>query len=193
MPEKTSVVTPERFASGLTYKDYIAQINVNKDRFQDFYGSGQLSAEDAGFFRKALQAGATKMLVIGEDWCPDVFRGMPVLARISEASDMEMRVFPRDENMDIMDEFLKDGEFKSIPVAVFYTKDHEYLCHWIERPASANTERVGITEAVKKEMPNAPDEEVRAASRERTAARYPSWQQDSIKEMRQMLADKLGI
>ncbi len=150
MAEKTSVVTPERFASGLTYKDYIAQINVNKERFQEFYGSGQLSADDADFFRKAVQAGATKMLVIGEDWCPDVFRGMPVLSRIAEASGMEMNVFPRDENLDIMDEFLKEGEFKSIPVAVFYTKDHEYLCHWIERPASANTERVVITEAVKK-------------------------------------------
>ena len=193
MAEKTSVVTPERFASGLTYKDYIAQINVNKERFQDFYGSGQLSDDDADFFRRAVQAGATKMLVIGEDWCPDVFRGMPVMSRIAEASGMEMSVFPRDENLDIMDEFLKDGEFKSIPVAVFYTKDHEYMGHWIERPASANTERVGITEAVKKEMPNATDEEVRAASRERTQARYPSWQQDSIKEMRQLLADKLGI
>ena len=49
MAGKTSVVTPERFATGLSYEKYIAQINVNKDRFQDFYGSGQLSAEDAGF------------------------------------------------------------------------------------------------------------------------------------------------
>jgi hypothetical protein len=63
---------------------------------------------------------------------------MPVLARIAEAAGMEMRVFPRDQHSDIMKEFLNRGEHQSIPTAVFYTRDHEYLAHWIERPALAN-------------------------------------------------------
>ncbi|MBF8267818.1 MAG: thioredoxin family protein [Dehalococcoidia bacterium] len=195
MAEKTSVVTSERFAAGYTYQDYIAQINVNKERFEGYYGTAQISAEDTRFFRKAAQApkGAARMLVIGEDWCPDVFRGMPVMARIAEASGMEMRVFPRDANLDIMNEFLNRGEFLSIPVAVFYTKDQQYLCHWIERPASADKERAQIEAIIKKEMPNATEQELRAATRERTTARYPSWQQDSVREMRQMLAISLGI
>ena len=193
MAEKTSIVTPERFASGLTYQDYLPQIKVNRDRFDQYYGTGQLSAEDTAFFRKAVEAGATRMLVLGEDWCPDVFRGMPVMARIAEASGMEMRVFPRDEHLDIMNEFLKRGEFMSIPTAVFYTNDHQYICHWIERPESADQERAKIGEDVNREMPNASDQEIRAATRERSQARYPAWQQESIREMRQMLAEKLGI
>ena len=144
MGENTSAVTPERFSSGLTYNDYIAQIKVNKDRFEQFYESVEVSQDDADFFKKAVEAGVTKMLVLGEDWCPDVYRGMPVMARISEASGMEIRVFPRDENLDIMNEFLKDGEFQSIPTVVLYTGDHDYLGHWIERPAKANEEREQI-------------------------------------------------
>ena len=106
MDEKTSVVTPERFSSGFTYNDYIAQIKVNSDRFEQYYQSVEVSQDDADFFKKAVEAGVTKILVLGEDWCPDVYRGMPVMARISEASGMEIRVFPRDENLDIMNEFL---------------------------------------------------------------------------------------
>ena len=195
MAGKTTVVTPERFASGYTYEEYIAQINVNKDRFEEYYGTGQLSDEDAEFFRKAVQApnGAVKMLVLGEDWCPDVYRGMPVMTRIAEASGMEMRVFPRDEHMDIMDEFLNQGEFKSIPVAVFYTKDQEYLGHWIERPVLANTERVEIEQSVNKEMAGSDEQEIRAAIRERTRTRQTAWQQESVREMRQILAEKLGF
>ena len=195
MKAKPSVVTSERFASGFTYKDYIAQIKVNKDQFEKYYITGQLSAEDKEFFRKAAQSpnGIGKMLVLGEDWCPDAFRGIPVMARISEAAGIEMRIFPRDKNLDIMNEFLNRGQFMSLPVAVFYAKDLRYICHWIERPESANQERAKIEADIKKEMPNASEQDIRTVIRERTQARYPAWQQESVLEMRQMLTGKLGL
>lgn len=195
MTEKPSAVTPERFVSGFTYQDYIAQVKVNKNQFEKYYATGQLSAEDAQFFRKASQArnGVARMLVLGEDWCPDVFRGLPVMARIAEAAGIEMRIFPRDQNLDIMNEFLNQGKFMSMPVAVFYTKDLRYIGHWIERPASANRERTQIEADVRKDRPQAAEPEVQMVIRERLQARYPAWQQESIREMRQMLSEKLGL
>ncbi len=194
MTGNPSVVTPERFTSGLTYDAYLSQIKVNKDRFEQFYEQCQVSTEDAEFFRKAAQhpQGPGKIMVIGEDWCPDVYRGMPAMARIAEAAGIEMRIFPRDQNMDIMNEFLNKGQFLSIPVAVFYTKDHTYIGHWIERPAMANQERAEIEAQVKQEMPNADDQETRAQIRTRTQTRYGVWLQESIKEMRQLLEGRLG-
>ena len=193
MAQETSVVTPERLAKGLTYQEFIAQIKVNHDRFQELYDSAQLTPEDAEFFRTAVQRGASKVLVLGEDWCPDVFRGMPVMARITEASGMEMRVFPRDENLDIMNEFLKDGQHQSIPTFVFYSADHEYLGHWIERPVAANRERAEISEVVKREMDGADDKEIAGEARRRTTERYPAWQQETVRELRQLLTEKLGL
>ncbi len=195
MAEKTSVVTPERFNQGLNYTDYIAQINVNKDQFQSLYDQFQLTPEDAEFFSKAVQHpdGPAKMLVIGEDWCPDVYRGMPMMARISEASGMEMRVFPRDSHMDIMNEFLNNGEHMSIPVAVFYTRDHKYIGHWIERPKAANQERAQIEEQIKRDLPDADDQTARAELRTRNRARFPAWQQESVVEMRQIVAQHLNM
>jgi hypothetical protein len=195
MTEKKSIVTPERFASGFTYKDYIGRVKVNKDRFEEYYATGQLSAEDKAFFRKATKApnGVAKMLVLGEDWCPDAFRGIPLMARIAEASGVEMRIFPRDQNLDIMNEFLNHGEFMSLPVAVFYTKDLRYICHWIERPEVASRERAKIQEDVKNEKHGASEQEIRTLVGERTRTRFPAWQQESIREMREMLVKKLGI
>ena len=105
---------------------------------------------------------------------------------------MEMRVFPRDENSDIMDEFLNKGEYKSIPVAVFYTSDHEYIGHWIERPVMAHRDRAQIDEEIKKEMPGASEDEVRTKTRERTLSLFGAWQQESIREMRDMITKHLG-
>ena len=37
MASNTSAVTPQRFSEGYTYSDYMAQVNVNKDRMYGFY------------------------------------------------------------------------------------------------------------------------------------------------------------
>jgi hypothetical protein len=187
-----SVVTPERFSSGLTYEQYIAQIGNNQDRFQMNYEGTTVSEEDA----RALQAlvakenGPVRMLVLGEDWCPDVYRGMPVLARIAEAAGMEMRVFPRDQNLDIMSEFLKDGEFQSIPTAVFYTRDNRYIAHWIERPQKANEEMPEMRKLYEGRTREEAAPDVLKFQQESPV--WAGWRDATIKEIRELLTAKVG-
>ena len=193
MASETSVVTPERFQQGFTYSAYIDQIKVNKGRFQSFYDNFKVTPEDTQALKDLAGKpnGPAKMLVLGEDWCGDVIRGMPVLARVCEAAGLDMSVFPRDENHDIMNEFLKEGQWMSIPVAVFYTKDHNYICHWIERPASAEREMKEIEEAIRAEKPEIDDQEFGRERRGRTAARAEAWQQDSVTEIKELLGKSI--
>ena len=74
------------------------------------------------------------------------------------------------------------------PVAVFYTKDHEYICHWIERPASAEREIGEIGEAIRAENPDIDEQAFGRERRTRTAARSADWQQDSVTELKELLA-----
>jgi Thioredoxin len=119
MIQISSVVTPERFDHALSYADYLAAIAVNRDQFEHYYDIARLTDDDVAFFKRAAArpSGPAKILVIAEAWCPDVFRGVPVFARIAEASDMTMKIVLRDENPDIMDEFLLNGKARAIPVA----------------------------------------------------------------------------
>jgi len=167
---------------------------VNKARFDDFYNNFKVTPEETQALQELVQRadGPTKMLVLGEDWCGDVIRGMPVLARIAEAGGLEMRVFPRDEHHDIMNEFLKNGEWMSIPVAVFYTKDHQYFCHWIERPAVAESEIREIEEAIRSETPDITDQDFGRERRARTAAKAGDWQRASVTEIIELLKRSLG-
>ena len=193
MASETSVVTPERFTQGFDYPTYIGQIKVNKARFDGFYENFKVTPEDAEALKELTSRpnGPAKMLVLGEDWCGDVIRGLPVLARVCEAAGLEMSIFPRDENHDIMNEFLKNGEWMSIPVAVFYTADHQYICHWIERPASAERELAELEEVIRAEKPDIDDQEFGRERRARTAARAEAWQQDSVTEIRELLANSI--
>jgi hypothetical protein len=187
-----SAVTPERFSSGLTYEQYIAQIENNRDRFQMNYEGTSVSDEDARALRAlvAKENGPAKMLVLGEDWCPDVYRGMPVLARIAEASGMEMRVFPRDQNLDIMNEFLKDGEFQSIPTAVFYTRDQRYIVHWIERPNKANEEMPLMRKLYEGRTREEAAPDVLKFQQESPI--WAGWRDATVKEIRARLEEKVG-
>ncbi len=189
MTQQASVVTPQRFDQGVSYETYMGQIKVNKARFEDFYNNFSVTAEDTAALKELVGKanGPAKMLVLGEDWCGDVIRGLPVLARIAEASGMQMTVFPRDENHDIMNEFLKNGQWMSIPVAVFYTKDHEYISHWIERPEIAEQEMEQIEKDIRAENPDINDQDFGRERRARTASRARYWQDMTVTEIRDLL------
>ena len=185
MASNTSVVTPQRFDEGFRYADYMAQVNVNKDRMDSFYENFQVTPENEASLKELAAApnGPTKMLVLGEDWCGDVVRGLPVLARMAESAGWDMRIFPRDQHHDIMNEFLKNGEFMSIPTVVFYTSDHRYILHWIERPEAAAKEVQEIEDALRAENPGMSDQDYGRERRARTAARAEAWQQATVEEL----------
>ena len=62
---------------------------------------------------------------------------LPVLGRLArDSGKLDVRIFLRDQNDDIMQRYLNKGQFKSIPVFVFFDESFRELGHWIERPAS---------------------------------------------------------
>ena len=195
--QKESVVTPERFAQGLTYGDWLAQIDRNEKRFEENYDETTVSDDDARALRElvALPNGPARCLALGEPWCPDVFRGLPVIARVAEAAGMELRVFFRDQNKDIMAEFLKHGEHESIPTFVFYTRDHRYIAHWIERPALAN-EQMPILRKINEPLrnPDLPQEErakhIQAYVDFQHGPVWAGWRDATVREIRELLEQR---
>jgi hypothetical protein len=197
MTTEQSVVTPERFAQGLTYEAYLGKIERNQARFQENYDGTKVAEDDARALRElvARPDGPARCLALAEDWYPDVFRGLPVIARIAEASGMELRVFLRDQNKDIMTEFLKGGEHESIPALVFYTRDHHYIAHWIERPALAN-EQLPLLRDVTAPLRNQelPEEERKQALQGyidfQNGPVWAGWRDATVREIRALLEER---
>lgn len=184
-----SPITLERFAKGKTFQQYLESGIRNRELFENNYKDLTITPEQ----KKALQELAARpdgphhMVVIGEDWCPDVYRGAGVAQRIAEAAGIEMRFFERDQNKDMIAAYLKDGEFESIPVYVLYDKNHKEITHFIERPKLAN-QQIHVTreiigdmspEAIAKRLGHEPSEEEVAAERAKGRERYMTWQRES--------------
>jgi thiol-disulfide isomerase/thioredoxin len=194
-------VTQERFNEGLTYQQYMDQITQNKDRFVENYDKAQLKPDDVAAFKNLPEP--LNVLVIAEDWCGDVVAGLPVLARLAEAAGtLNVRIFLRDQNEDLINQYLKDGQFKSIPVVVFFDQQMHELGHFIERPAAQTAEGAVARNAFFAAHPeyNAPQgadfsqltpEARQAWGAENTklrAERTPAWNQLLVDEFRKIVS-----
>jgi len=118
-----SVVTPERFATGMTFDDYVKWTgnaeNLAREGFGSYFADGgsigAARRDNSAVFREryararlsdpqaagikwlaAQPNGPAKILVISEDWSSDCRRDVPMLARLAEAGGLEMRIFNRD-------------------------------------------------------------------------------------------------
>jgi hypothetical protein len=199
MTTQESVVTPERLAQGINYKQWMEQIDRNQDKFESNYEGVQLDPGDVEAIKVLVSKanGPTTCLAIGEAWCPDVFRGLPVAAKLCEATGLDLKIFFRDQNLDIMNEFLYKGEFQSIPTLVFYDKDLNKLGVWHERAQKARDEMPQLN-AITAQMRNQDlSEEERKKYMDEYAAFqsgpvWGGWRDAEVKEIRTLLEQAAG-
>lgn len=128
-------MTPERFASGLTYEGYKATMTRNRERVEANEQKVVLDPETVRFFEGLPQP--LNVVVLAEDWCGDVIANLPVVGLLAKAAGtLDVRIFYRDQNPDLIEGWLNQGKYQSIPVVAFFDQRFRELGHWIERPAS---------------------------------------------------------
>jgi Thioredoxin len=109
------MVTAERFATGMTFGEYLAftASPENLARAASPGGAGRKGFSE--FLRKAYEAieltdaqraawqwlvaqpgGPARVLAIAEEWSSDCRRDIPLIAKVAATAGLELRVFPRD-------------------------------------------------------------------------------------------------
>ena len=127
-------VTRERFEQGMSFEAYKEQMTRNRERLENNEKTVELTGDDVAFFSNLPQP--LNVVAIGEDWCGDVINNFPVVAHLAAITGkLNVRIFLRDQNLDLMDQYLKQGQFRSIPVFALFDQEFNELGHFIERPA----------------------------------------------------------
>src|SRR2546422_3726857 len=116
MEDKPSAVTPERFATGMTFEQSIASVGPPEtlkregaqgearrdwsEYLREAYERARLTDAQTAAIRwlAAQPNGPAKVLVISEEWSSDCRRDLPMLARLAEAGGIELRVFRSEEH-----------------------------------------------------------------------------------------------
>ncbi|HZO43751.1 MAG TPA: thioredoxin family protein [Methylomirabilota bacterium] len=129
------MVTRERFEQGLTLQQYVDKMSFNRERFVEAIEDATVGPEGARVLERL--DGARRVLVISEDWCGTCLAHVPYVAKLIEGRpEIDMRFFPRDANLDLMDQYLKQGRYRSIPVFAFFDEHMNELARFLEtRPS----------------------------------------------------------
>lgn len=148
-----AVVTAERFASGMSWTEYLQSCTKHEEARERGYAAVSLTPEQRERLQRWRDHGL-KVLVLEEDWCGDAARSGPVLARLAAEAGIEARWFLRDQNLDLMDQYLENGKSRAIPVFVFMDSDYNYISHWGSRPAH-------VRAAIQSHLPLPPQDDPR--------------------------------
>src|SRR5437867_1665568 len=72
-----------RFSKWMTWKDYMAQMGDTQKRTEENYNRANLTDDEKKFFSGVK--GVKSVLMLAENWCGDVHRNSPLIAKIVEA------------------------------------------------------------------------------------------------------------
>lgn len=147
----------ERFESGLTYEQFVEGMTQNKERMLKNEQAVQLAADDIAFFKS--RSVPINVLILAEDWCGDVIANLPIFGKLAQAAGgaFNVRIFKRDQNLDLMDQYLYQGQFRSIPAVVFFDDKMAELGRWWERPQIARDEMAEVRRRFSTEHAALPD------------------------------------
>ncbi|HLR09510.1 MAG TPA: thioredoxin family protein [Bacillota bacterium] len=123
----------EWYDKAMSSDTYIGSMKQHKDNLLYIYEQFQLPEDDT-FFQK-LADKQLRVIALTEDWCGDAMLNIPILLRIAEKADMPVRMLLRDDNLELMDQYLTNGKSRSIPIFIFIDETGQERAKWGPRAA----------------------------------------------------------
>src|SRR4051794_35419014 len=112
----------EWFQKGMTWEEYSNSMTRNKQEMLSIYENFTLTADDKSHL-ETLRTQKLRGIVLTEDWCGDAMLNNPILMRVAEAAGMELRFVLRDQNLQLMDQYLTNGTSRAIPIYIFINQE----------------------------------------------------------------------
>lgn len=110
-----------------TMRDYMEGMSQLKEQSFAIYDRFTLPSDDV--FIEQLKQANVHILAITEDWCGDAMINNPIIRKIAEAADVEVRTVLRDADTDLIDRYLTNGG-RAIPMYLILNEAGEVITTW---------------------------------------------------------------
>lgn len=118
-----------------TDKEHFTYIKLNLQRSSRIHKTYKPSDEIKNFISKIIDN--QLWILITEEWCGDSAQIVPYIYEISKLNSLiDLKIFKRDSNLDLMELYLTNGT-RSIPKLIVFDKTGNELFTWGPRPKEA--------------------------------------------------------
>ena len=180
-------LTEEKFLQGMTTQQYIDQIKVNKQPFEDIYGAAEVPPRVQQAFDGLAEP--LRMAVFTADWCGDAMSTTPVILRLADStSKISHQVFNRDDELDLTNSFLAEDRAGTVPVFVVMDSNMNEIARFVETANELVPSIDAMDETIAQEIAAQPAEEARAAGR----ARRTAFRVSRAREWGEVILDSFG-
>lgn len=122
-----------RFRVAQRFDEMLATATKNVELYTAIRSRATVDAELVA--RIAATGRRWSLLVISEDWCGDAVNIVPFIEALNAASDaIDVRILPRDQHLDLMDQHLTNGVSRSIPIVLVLDDQFVERAWWGPRP-----------------------------------------------------------
>lgn len=154
----TNIIAPRHINEGMTYQEYRAHIDnlvsqgktTGENQSESYQEYTSLNVHRMCRLDRTIQIVPETLetlqklptrqywILLTEAWCGDAAQILPVIAKVADLTDnVELKILLRDENLDVMDQFLTNGG-RAVPKLIAVDADDlSILWHWGPRPKSA--------------------------------------------------------
>ncbi|WP_431028089.1 thioredoxin family protein [Lysinibacillus sp. LZ02] len=114
------------FDEAISIASYMDNMSQFKEQSMAIYQQFDVSNDD---FIQRLKEKNLHILTITEDWCGDAMLNNPIIRKVAEAADMEMRTALRDADTELIDRHLTNGG-RAIPIYLLLNEAGEIVSKW---------------------------------------------------------------
>lgn len=119
----------EWFEKGMTFDRYVNGMKVNKEEMMSIYDRFELDEDDKGALESVKNLNL-RMIALTEDWCGDAMLNNPIMMKIAKEANIEVRFLLRDQNLELMDQYLTNGTARAIPKYIFIDQNGNEVAVW---------------------------------------------------------------
>lgn len=188
-------LTQEKFDQGMTTREYIDQIKVNKDPFVAIYETVQVPAGSLSLFNGLSEP--LKLAVFTADWCGDAVSTTPVILKLADSTpNLSLQVFNRDDELALSNSLLPEHRAGTVPIFVVMDQEMNQVVRFIET-ANSLVPQIGAMDAdIDRETAGLSEAEQRQARRgRRTSFRVEhaqAWGEVILEEFSGLVTDALA-
>ncbi|WP_409295227.1 thioredoxin family protein [Peribacillus sp. SCS-26] len=144
--------------SAMAREEYISSMTVHRENLEKVYQGFTLNEADLVRLEK-IREQKLQSVILTADWCGDAMVNLPIFMHIAGAAGIQEGYLIRDDNLELMDQYLTNGKSRSIPIIIWLRPDGTEAGKWGPRAPEAEEQ---VTE-LKKDLPAKDDSSFEAA------------------------------